>query len=118
MISNMANYWVSKSWPVTVLTVSHGHEPPYYQLDPQVVHSDMRYYKNAQHRRPSADLLRALKEIFDDCSPAERRTLIPELGLISALRHAIIETRPQAVISFINLTNVRVLLATRGLVCR
>jgi glycosyltransferase involved in cell wall biosynthesis len=115
VVSNMANYWASRGWSVTVLTVSHGHEPPYYQLDPQVVHRDMMFYRNALHPVPNAGLLMALKEIFDDCSPAERRTLIPELSLISALRHAIIDTRPQCVISFINLTNVRVLLATRGL---
>ncbi|HSO76678.1 MAG TPA: glycosyltransferase, partial [Blastocatellia bacterium] len=115
VVSNMANYWVRKGWPVTVLTVSHGHEPPYYQLDPQVVHRDMRFYRDCWRQMPGAGTLRALKDIFDDCSPAERRTLIPELGLISALRHALIDTRPQSVISFINFTNVRVLLATRGL---
>jgi glycosyltransferase involved in cell wall biosynthesis len=115
VVSNMANYWAQKGWPVTVLTIFHGHEAPYYQLDPQVVHHDMRFYRDSWHPIPSADTLRALKEIFDDCSPVERRTLIPELSLISALRHAIIDTRPQFVISFINLTNVRVLLATRGL---
>jgi glycosyltransferase involved in cell wall biosynthesis len=64
---------------------------------------------------PNAGVLRALKEIFDDCSPVERRTLIPELGFISALRNAIVDTRPQSVVSFINITNIRVLLATRGL---
>ncbi|MFY9608540.1 MAG: glycosyltransferase family 4 protein [Blastocatellia bacterium] len=115
VVSNMANYWASKGWPVTVLTIAHGHEPPYYQLDPHVVHRDMRFYRDALHPIPNAGLLRALKEIFDDCSPVERRTLIPELSLISALRHALIDTGPQCVISFINLTNVRVLLATRGL---
>ncbi len=115
VISNMANYWASKGWPVTVLTIAHGQEPPYYQLDPQVVHRDMRFYRDSLRRIPNAGTLRALKEIFDDCSAVERRTLIPELCLISALRHAIIDTRPQFVISFINLTNVRVLLATRGL---
>jgi glycosyltransferase involved in cell wall biosynthesis len=56
-----------------------------------------------------------MKEIFDDCSPSERMTLIPELELIAALRQSIIDTRPHTVISFINRTNVRVLLATLGL---
>jgi glycosyltransferase involved in cell wall biosynthesis len=56
-----------------------------------------------------------MKEIFDESSPVERKTLIPELGFISALRNAIIDTQPHFVVSFINLTNIRVLLATRGL---
>lgn len=115
VISNMANYWAVKGWSVTILTIAHGHESPYYKLHPQVVHRDMRFYRSARHPIPNAGALRALKEIFDDCSAVERRTLISELNLISALRNALIETRPQCVISFINLTNIRVLLATRGL---
>ncbi|MGH9194579.1 MAG: glycosyltransferase family 4 protein [Acidimicrobiia bacterium] len=115
VVSNMANYWVRKGWPVTVLTICHGPEAPSYQLDSHVVHHDMSLSRIFGHGKPDAGALRALKEIFDDCSPIERRTLIPELGFISALRDAIIDTRPQFVISFINLTNVRVLLATRGL---
>lgn len=115
VVSNMANYWARKGWHVTVLTIAHGNESPYYELDPQVVHHDMKFCTSAQHPIPNAGALRALKDIFDDCSPLERRTLIPELNMISALRDAIIDTRPQSVISFINLTNVRVLLATKGL---
>ncbi|HEX5732697.1 MAG TPA: glycosyltransferase family 4 protein [Blastocatellia bacterium] len=115
VVSNMANYWARKGWPVTVLTVAHGSESPYYNLDPQVVHRDMEFYRSARQSIPNAGALRALKEIFDDCSPPERRVLIPELYLISELRRAIIDTRPQVVISFIHLTNIRVLLATQGL---
>ena len=74
VVSNMANYWASKGWPVTVLTVAHGRELPCYQLDPQVVHRDMMFYRDALHPVPNAGLLRDLKEIFDDCSPVERRT--------------------------------------------
>jgi glycosyltransferase involved in cell wall biosynthesis len=111
----MANYWARKGWPVTVLTIAHGQEAPYYQLDPRVVHCDMGFYRYARHAIPNAGALRALKDIFDDCSAPERRTLIPELNLIAALRRAIIDTRPQSVISFINITNIRVLLAVYGL---
>lgn len=115
VVSNMANYWAQKGWPVTVLTLSHGHEAPYYQLDPQVVHRDIGSYRNPRRSIPNAGALRAMKEIFDDSSPLERRMLIPELNMISELRQAIIDTRPECVISFINLTNIRVLLATQGL---
>ena len=115
VVSNMANYWARKGWSVTVLTIFHGPDAPCYQLDPRVVHRDMRSCRNLRESKPDASALRAMKEIFDESSPIERRTLIPELGFISALRAAIIDTRPQFVISFINLTNIRVLLATRGL---
>ena len=115
VVSNMANYWARKGWTVTVLTIGHGDEPPYYELDAQVVHRDMKFSRSEQPPIPNAGALRALKDIFDDCSPLERRILIPELSMISALREAILDTQPQFVISFINLTNVRVLLATKGL---
>ena len=115
VVSNMANYWAKKGWPVTVLTIFHGPDAPCYQLDPHVVHHDMRFCRSLRPSNPNAGVLRALKDIFDDCSPIERRTLIPELGFISALRNAIVDTRPQSVVSFINITNIRVLLATRGL---
>ena len=115
VVTNMANYWARKGWPVTVLTITHGNEAPYYQLDPLVVHRDMGFYRKPLPMVPNVGALMALKEIFDDCSPHERRTLIPELDLVVKLRRAIIDTRPQVVISFINLTNIRVLLATQGL---
>lgn len=115
VVTNMANYWARKDWSVTVLTIFHGPDPPSYQLDPRVVHRDMRFCRNLRESKPNASALRAMKEIFDESSPVERKTLIPELGFISALRNAIIDTRPHFVVSFINLTNIRVLLATRGL---
>ena len=112
VVSNMANYWAQKGWPVTVLTIFHGPGAPCYPLDPQVVHHDMRFCRDIRRSKPKAAALRALQEIFDECSPLERRTLIPELGFISALREAILDTRPEVVVSFINITNIRVLLAT------
>src|SRR5262249_15203406 len=48
-------------------------------------------------------------------SPPERRRLLLEMHLVAALRRTIAATRPEVVISFINATNVRTLLATRRL---
>lgn len=115
VVSNMANYWAARGWLITILTVSHGDEAPYFELHPSVVHVDMKFSRRTRHPQPNARALRALKDIFDDCSAPERKTFILELDLIVALRHAIIDTRPDTVISFINLTNIRVLLATHGL---
>src|SRR5262249_17638908 len=57
----------------------------------------------------------ALGGLLTDSVRPERAVLLWDLDLVAALRHAIKEMRPQAVISFLDLTNVRVLLATRGL---
>jgi glycosyltransferase involved in cell wall biosynthesis len=75
----------------------------------------MGFYRRRQSYIPDIGALRALKGVFDDCSAAERRALIPELHLIGALRQEIIATGPQLVISFINIMNIRVLLAVHGL---
>jgi GalNAc-alpha-(1->4)-GalNAc-alpha-(1->3)-diNAcBac-PP-undecaprenol alpha-1,4-N-acetyl-D-galactosaminyltransferase len=115
VVSHMANYWASLGWPTTILTVSHGDEPPYFHLHSRVNHVDMRFSRVANHPVPNARALQALKQVFDECSAPERRIFLTELNLVVCLRHAIVDTRPDAVISFINLTNIRVLLATQGL---
>ena len=64
---------------------------------------------------PDGETVRALKATFDRCSPPERRLLLRELGLIAAVRRAILGRRPDVLLSFIDATNVRVLLAAEGL---
>jgi GalNAc-alpha-(1->4)-GalNAc-alpha-(1->3)-diNAcBac-PP-undecaprenol alpha-1,4-N-acetyl-D-galactosaminyltransferase len=115
VVSHMANYWAGKGWAITIVTVSHGPEPSCYQLDPRVTHHDVRFSRARPQPIPNARALSALKGIFDDCSAPERRRLLLELGLVVALRQAIVASRPHVVISFIHATNVRTLLATRGL---
>jgi glycosyltransferase involved in cell wall biosynthesis len=115
VVSHMANHWARQGWPITVLTICHGLDAPCYPLDPRVVHRDMKFSRALRQPMPSAPALSALKGIFDACSPPERRRLLVELNLVTALRRAIAASRPQVVISFISATNVRTLLATRGL---
>jgi len=57
----------------------------------------------------------ALRDILRDASPHERDLLMADLMLVARFRQGIKETRPQAVIAIIDLTNVRVLLATMEL---
>jgi len=115
VVSHMANHWARQGWPITILTICHGLDAPCYPLDPRVVHRDMKFSRAAKQPIPSAPALSALKATFDACSAPERRRLLVELNLVVALRSAIAASRPQIVISFINATNVRTLLATRGL---
>jgi GalNAc-alpha-(1->4)-GalNAc-alpha-(1->3)-diNAcBac-PP-undecaprenol alpha-1,4-N-acetyl-D-galactosaminyltransferase len=88
VIATMANYWAAKGDAITVLTITG---TPFYDLDPRVRH--VRVGRATGPRDPVTRLVRSL----------------------IALRRAIRESRPDAVISFIDKTNVITLLAARGL---
>jgi glycosyltransferase involved in cell wall biosynthesis len=112
---NMANYWASRGWAISILTDSQGSRPPAYNILPQVVHRDLAFSRDPGRRIPDRETVIALGGLWTNSVRPERAVLLWDLDLVAALRHAIKETRPQAVISFLELTNVRVLLATRGL---
>lgn len=114
VVSNMARYWADKNWEITILTLFQGRRPVCYDLHPNVVHRDLRSTLSS-NPRPDAKSLIALRDLFDVLSPSERKTFLGNLVLIVALRHAILSTNPQAVISFIDVTNVQVLLALHRL---
>jgi glycosyltransferase involved in cell wall biosynthesis len=113
--TNMANYWAAKGWAITILTDSQGSRPRAYNLLPQVVHRDLGPFPDASRRIPDSETVIALRQLMNIASRSERVVVLSELDLVARLRHAIKDTHPQAVISFIDLTNVRVLLATAGL---
>jgi glycosyltransferase involved in cell wall biosynthesis len=104
----MANYWAEKGWKITILAVSSG-RPPVYDLHTDVVYHEMHALLPA---RSSAWPQATLTRLINDCSNAERAVLIAELGLIMALGHAIRVSAPDMIISFLDITNLRVLLAT------
>jgi GalNAc-alpha-(1->4)-GalNAc-alpha-(1->3)-diNAcBac-PP-undecaprenol alpha-1,4-N-acetyl-D-galactosaminyltransferase len=104
----MANYWAEKGWQITILAINSG-RPPAYDLHTDVVYHEMRALLPA--RSPGLPQDR-LARLINDCSKAERAVLIAELGLILALRHATSVTAPEMIISFLDITNIQVLLAT------
>jgi GalNAc-alpha-(1->4)-GalNAc-alpha-(1->3)-diNAcBac-PP-undecaprenol alpha-1,4-N-acetyl-D-galactosaminyltransferase len=107
----MARYWAEKNWEVTILTLFHGRRPVCYDLHPNVTHRDLAKSILFKNPRPDAQSLFALRDLFNVLTPSERRVFLRDIILIVALRHAIMGTRPQTVISFIDVTNVYVLLA-------
>jgi glycosyltransferase involved in cell wall biosynthesis len=64
---------------------------------------------------PEQRSLNLLMGLLKGCSEAELGVFIPDFNRILALREAIVHLRPRAVISFIDITNIRTLLATKGL---
>ena len=94
VISLMANWWAARGRAVTVLTMDQGGSPPFYPLHEKVRH---RALGTAGHSANAA------------------AGAANNLRRVAALRRAIKDSRPDAVISFLDRTNILTLLATRGL---
>lgn len=94
VVATMANTWAARGWEITLLTFADDREPSFYPLDPRVT---FRPLGIAGHSVKTTQAVRSNLERF--------RTL----------RRAIRDARPEAVVSFLDMNNVRVLLATRGL---
>lgn len=91
-MSELASYWARTGCAVTVVTLTNNDENDFYLLDPAI------------HRlRPVVDAM-----------PTNSKVL-RNLQRLSMLRRVIADVRPAAVVSFIDVTNVMTLLATRGL---
>ena len=93
-MSIMANYWAAKEWQITLLTFDDGTNPAFYGLDSRVHHIPL-------------DIVRA--------SPSLSMGIWNNLKRIQILKRAIAQSKPDAVISFVEQTNVLTLLATRSL---
>jgi GalNAc-alpha-(1->4)-GalNAc-alpha-(1->3)-diNAcBac-PP-undecaprenol alpha-1,4-N-acetyl-D-galactosaminyltransferase len=113
---NLANYWAARGWTPTIITMYHHGAPPAYTLDPGVVHRDLDWeLPPAERPAPSPEMLRQVDAALAFFSPASRQYLLQHRDVLAALRQAIVESRPEAVISMINSTNIRTIAATRGL---
>ena len=94
VMSIMANYWVAKGWKITLLVI-YGHEvTPFYSLDSRVIYIPLVIAANSANKVIG---------------------LWNNLWRIQILRNAIIKSKPDVTISFLDITNIIVLLATRGL---
>ena len=94
VMSIMANHWVAKGWQITLFTYDDGSEPPAYGLDPAVIHRPLDLKGGSTN--PIRAVASNLKRLF-------------------VLRRAIRESAPEVVISFLDVVNVRTILAGIGL---
>jgi GalNAc-alpha-(1->4)-GalNAc-alpha-(1->3)-diNAcBac-PP-undecaprenol alpha-1,4-N-acetyl-D-galactosaminyltransferase len=94
VMSRMANYWAGKGWPITILTLKDGSEPPFYELHPAVSYCPLGIAEN------SGNLVKAIYN---------------NLRRMYVLRHAIKNSQPEIVISFMDQTNILTLQSTLGL---
>lgn len=113
---NLANYWAARGWTPTIITIYHREVPPAYPLHPGVVHRDLDWELPPGERPvPPPEMLRQVDAALALFSPASRHYLQQHRDVLAMLRQAIVESRPQAIISMINSTNIRTIAATRGL---
>ena len=112
--SAMANYWAERGREISLLTMCGSQHSSHFDLHPKVMRHDLGV-KPFCHSMPDQRSLNLLLGTLHSCSQAELNTFISDFNLILALREAIVNLRPRAVISFIDVTNIRTLLATQGL---
>jgi len=93
VMSIMANYWADRGWQITLLTLDDGSLTPFYELNWNIKQVPLGV---AGDSGTTASAVR---------NNVER---------ISVLRRAILASQPEAVISFMSITNVITLLATLG----
>ena len=94
VMSIMANYWAVKGWNITLLTLVDSTIPPFYALDSRVIHISLGIASNSLN-----PIIGVWKNLLR----------------IQILSHAISASKPDAVISFLDTTNILTLLATRTL---
>ena len=93
VMARMANYWAGEGREITLIT-RHPRDTDFYEINPNI-------------SRVALDVMHVSK--------SRLVAVWTNLFLIKKLRRAIMESNPDAVISFIDLTNIYTLLATRGL---
>ena len=93
-MSIMANHWAARGWEVTLLTYGDGTERPAYSLHAAVDHRHLGI------ERLSNGIVEAVTN---------------NLKRLPVLRRAIRESTPDAIVSFLDVVNVRTMLATLGL---
>jgi glycosyltransferase involved in cell wall biosynthesis len=105
---NLANAWATRAHQPTLLTLRQNERPPAYTIDPRVERRDL-----GLPRPPRSDEFNevAIAPILRLLSTARCPQLIHDMPAIAMLRHAILATAPDVVVSIIDRTNVRVLAA-------
>lgn len=94
VMTDMANYWVSSGWDITLVTLSGDEMEDFYPLLPSV------------HR---------IKLGLQQSTSNPRDKLMANFHRVMTLRRLFRQHEPDAVISFLDVTNVLTLMATRGL---
>ncbi len=94
VLSTMANFWAKKKWIISIVTFDEMSRHPFYDLDSRIRVFPLALFHNSSN---------LLSGIGHNC------------GRVRKLRQTIQQNAPDAIISFIDKTNVLVLFATLGM---
>lgn len=104
---NLANAWVACEQSATVLTVSHT-RPAAFAIDPRVERRDLGWPCQPHSRELNAAAIAPVIRLIRHARCLE---LMGEIPFIALLRYAILETKPDVVVTHMTMTNVFVIAA-------
>ncbi len=105
---NLANAWAARGHQSTILTLSQHSRPAAYAIDQNVERCDVGLPRQAQPHELNETALASIRRILDNELCPQ---FIPHIEILAMLRHAIITMKPDVVVSFIDITNLRVIAA-------
>ncbi|HEX2272136.1 MAG TPA: glycosyltransferase [Pyrinomonadaceae bacterium] len=105
---NLANAWAARGKQTTLLTILQNSRAPAYALDPRVERHDIGWPRPARVNELNSTAIAPVQRLLHS---ARCPQLLHDLTMIAMLRHAILATKPDVAVSFIDRTNVRVLAA-------
>lgn len=105
---NLANAWATRGRHVTILTISQNSRPPAYAVDPLVTLRDIGWPRQAHSNELNDRAVAPVRRLLHEAICPQ---LVHDITILAMLRHAIMMTAPDAVVSFIDKTNLRVIAA-------
>lgn len=105
---NLANAWAACGKQTTLLTILQKTRAPAYAIDARVERYDVGWPRAAGANELNPVAIAPVLRLLDS---ARCPQLLDELPMLAMLRHAVLATKPDVVVSFIDRTNVRVLAA-------
>ena len=105
---NLANCWVERGHDVTVLTVYHTASPA-YAIDSRVQRRSVDWPRLPRDEELNAAAIAPVLRGLQQAGCA--RQLAPDITFFALLRHRILAQKPDVVVSHMDLTNLRVLVA-------
>ena len=104
---NLANSWAARGHHVTILTVFKSSTPA-YPIDSRVQLRSVDWPRLPRNDELSAT---AIESIMRGLKQAGVRQLTQDIALFALIRHRILAQRPDVVVSHLDVTNLRVLVA-------
>lgn len=105
---NLANAWAARGKQSTILTISQNSRPPAYEIDRGVECRDIGWPRQAHSNELNDAAVAPIRRLLRDAICPQ---LIPDITILALLRHAILATKPDVVVAFIDETNLRVITA-------